>query len=155
MPRHWINESEGLAEIRPPRDTDRVDDYQIHPGLLDCGFQLLGAALARGRRRNRRLRADGRRSAPGVRSSAGAGLVPGVALRSLDRKLAVGDVQLMDGSGRVLAKLEGVRLRRVPRDWLARRLAGPLPDWCYELAWPPQPLDPAVADPTRRSRTHG
>jgi len=55
--------------------------------------------------------------------------------------MAVGDVRLLDGSGRVLLKLEGVRLQRVPRDWLARRLAGPLPDWCYELLWTPQPLD--------------
>ncbi len=67
-------------------------------------------------------------------------------LTSLKSNVAVGDIQLMDASGRVLVKLEGVRLRRVPRDWLARRLAGPLPDWCYELAWVPQPLDAAAAD---------
>ncbi len=38
-------------------------------------------------------------------------------------------------------KMEGVRLHRVPRDWMARLLAGPLPDWCYELAWTPQALE--------------
>ena len=69
-------------------------------------------------------------------------------LTSLESQLAVGDVRLVDATGRVLVKLEGVRLRRVPRDWLARAMAGPLPDWCYELAWVPQPLD---ATPRRAS----
>ena len=67
-------------------------------------------------------------------------------LRSLKGKVAVGDIQFLDDSAAVLVKLEGVRLRRVPRDWLARWLAGPLPDWCYELAWAGQPLDVAASE---------
>ncbi len=44
-PLHWVQEGEVLAEVRAPRDGDRVEQYQVHPGLLDCGFQSLGAAL--------------------------------------------------------------------------------------------------------------
>ena len=51
----------------------------------------------------------------------------------------------MDLEGRLLLEIGGVRLRRVPRDWLARLVAGPLPDWCYELAWVSQPLTPPPA----------
>ena len=57
----------------------------------------------------------------------------------------MGDVRLLDAAGRVLLKLEGLRLRRVPRDWLARLVSGPLPNWCYELAWVPQPLEASPA----------
>lgn len=140
MRSHWVRENEGLADLRDARDGERLDEYQIHPGLLDSAFQLLGGVL------------------PGAGEGINAYVPMGVdrlhlydhplqpawyavTLRSLGGKLAVGDVQLLDASGRVLMELEGVRLRRVPRDWLARQLAGPLPDWCYQLAWLPQPLD--------------
>ena len=140
-PRHWSTDGEGLAESRPATEADHVDDYQVHPGMLDCGFQLLGSLL------------------PGAGEGIDAYVPMGVnriqmfehpratawytaSLKSQDGKTATGDIQLVDADGRVLVRLEGVRLRRVPRDWLARRLAGPLPDWCYELAWPSQPLDP-------------
>ncbi len=43
--RHWVSENEGLAELRRAQDGDQADDYQIHPGLLDSGFQLLGGVL--------------------------------------------------------------------------------------------------------------
>ena len=151
--RHWVSASAGLAELRAARDAEQADDYQIHPGLLDCGFQLLGALL------------------PGAGEGVDAYVPMGVdrvqvydrpreparcvaLLRSLKEQLAVGDVQLTDGSGRVLVKLEGLQLRRVPRDWLARRLAGPLPKWCYELAWPLQSLDTSPSDPTRIEPRH-
>ncbi|MCE5303540.1 MAG: SDR family NAD(P)-dependent oxidoreductase [Planctomycetaceae bacterium] len=144
---HWVTETEGLAELRPANEKDHLGDYQIHPGLLDCGFQLLGAVL------------------PGAGEGIDAYVPMGVDriqlfdriespawylvhLRSFNGKVAIGDIRLLDASGRVLAKLEGVRLRRVPRDWLARRLAGPLPDWCYELTWTPQSLPAPEADQT-------
>ena len=67
------------------------------------------------------------------------------AITSLENNFAVGDVRLLDAAGRVLLKLERLRLRRVPRDWLARLVSGPLPNWCYELAWVPQPLEASPA----------
>jgi acyl transferase domain-containing protein/NADPH:quinone reductase-like Zn-dependent oxidoreductase/NAD(P)-dependent dehydrogenase (short-subunit alcohol dehydrogenase family)/acyl carrier protein len=143
---HWVGKNEGLAELRRGQDGDHADDYQVHPGLLDSGFQLLGGVL------------------PGAGEGIDTYVPMGVdqvqvydrpqtatwcraLLRSLKGKVAVGDIQFLDDSGRVLVKLEGVRLRRVPRDWLARWLAGPLPDWCYDLAWTGQPLDTAPSDP--------
>ena len=141
---HWVTESEGLADLRPARSRSgrRLSDSSR---LARQRIPIARRRVARRRRRHRRLRADGRRSNPDARSPLGGGLVRG-ALRSLDGKLAIGDVKLVDASGRVLVSLEGVRLRLVPRDWLARRLAGPLPDWCYELAWTPHPLDATTWD---------
>ena len=69
-------------------------------------------------------------------------------LTSFDGKLAMGNVDLIDTRGKVVAKLEGASLRRVSRDWIARLVAGPLPDWCYELDWVPQPLGVAAVDET-------
>ncbi len=138
---HWINGNEALGRLRLARDADKQDDYRIHPGMLDSAFQLTAAML------------------PGAGEGIDAYLPVGVerfqlydhptgevwcaaSIREVKGDVVLSDVQFLEGSGRVLAQLEGVRMRRVPRDWLARRLAGPLPDWCYELAWPLQPLDP-------------
>lgn len=121
------------------RDEDHAEAYQVHPGLLDAGFQLLGAAACRCGQRHRRLRADEHRSAPVLQSSRRpdvlhhvdhvAGGQHGCWRRAARRP-----------SGRLLVKLE-VRLRlacaRLSPGWL-----GPIPDWCYELAWIPQPLTP-------------
>ncbi len=118
--RHWVSETEGLAELRTAQDADQSDDYQVHPGLLDSGFQLLGGIL------------------PGAGEGIDAYVPMGVdqvqvydrpqaatwcraLLRSLKGKVAVGDIQFTDDSGRVLVKLEGVRLAA-----RAARLAGPL-----------------------------
>ena len=143
---HWVSQNEGLAKLRPAEPNDHADDYQMHPGLLQSGFQLLcGILPAAGEGSDTYVPMgvdhvqlyDRPQTATWCQAR----------LRSLRGKVAVGDLQFVDDSGRVLVKLEGVRLRRVPRDWLARWLAGPLPDWSYELAWAAQPLDSAASEP--------
>ncbi len=144
IPLHWVHEQDAFAEVRAARDGDRAEDYQIHPGLLDSAFQLLGSTL------------------PGAGTGIDAYVPMGIdrlecydrpqgptrylaSITSLEANAAVGDVRLVDLEGRLLLEIGGVRLRRVPRDWLARLVAGPLPDWCYELAWVSQPLTPPPA----------
>ena len=146
LARLWVGKNEGLAELRPAEQGDHADDYQMHPGLLQSGFQLLGSILPGAGQDNDTyvpMGVDHVRLYDRPHTAAWCQAW----LRSLKGKVAVGDIQFVDDSGRVLVRLEGVRLRRVPRDWLARCQAGPLPDWCYELAWTAQPLDSAASEP--------
>lgn len=147
MPEHRAVANEGFGEVRVATEADHAGEYQIHPGLLDTTLQLLGALL------------------PGAASGIDA-YVPMhfdriqlfdrpqgtlwclATLKSFDGKNAVGNIDLIDAEGRVVMRLEGAHLRRVTRDWLARLVAGPMPDWCYELAWVAQPLDTAPVDNT-------
>lgn len=143
-PRYWVYENQAFSEARAATESDHLEEYQAHPGMLDGGFQLLGSLL------------------PGAGQGIDAYVPMGIertqlfdrllepacymaTLKSLDGDVATGDIQVADRSGRILMKQEGIRLRRVPRDWLARKLAGPLPDWSYELAWTPQPLNPDLS----------
>ena len=142
--RHWINGNEGLAEVRAAHAT-RTSRTTI--GFIrECSTAAssLRRHVARRRRGNRRLRADGRGAVPVVRSSHGGSVVHGVAPGTQGRR-GVGDVQFLEGSGRVSRNWRACGCGAC-RDWLARRLAGPLPDWCYELAWPLQPLDTAPSN---------
>lgn len=139
LPLHWVNDREAMSEVRAASDGDRAGEYYVHPGLFDSAFQLLGAALpgagtgidAYVPMSIDRIQWYDRLQGPGCYLAS---------ITSLEANSAVGDVRLTDADGRLLMSLEGVRLRRVPRDWLARLFAAPPPDWCCELAWVPQPL---------------
>ena len=143
---HWLNEQTFCGELRVPCLGDHLADYHFHPGLLDCSFQLLGAAL------------------PGAGSGIDAYVPMSVGciqvhgsletaafqigtLKSHDRDSARGDIFIVDRDGRILAEIIDLTLRRVPRDWIARLVAGPQPDWVYELAWI-RPAASGDAEPT-------
>jgi acyl transferase domain-containing protein len=140
IPLHWLDDQDAWGQVRSPGDSDRAAGYQIHPGLLDCAFQLLGAALpgagtgidAYAPMTVRRLR---------LRDRVDHGAWYLASITSLERDFAVGDILLVDAEGRVVMEVEGLRLRRVPRDWLARLVAGPVQDWTYQLAWQKQPAE--------------
>ena len=142
---HWCHEQDALAELRESRDSDHAAGYHVHPGLLDSAFQLLGAALpgagtgidAYVPMTLQRLRLHDRPEKPGWFLAS---------ITSLQRDFATGNIVLTDPEGRVLMEVEGLRLRRVPRDWLARLVAEPVQDWTYELAWQKQPADVDATD---------
>ena len=86
----------------PPRtDADKVNDYRIHPGLIDCGFQVLGALLpGAGEGIDAYLPMSVERLRLYDHSSAPAWCT--VSLRELKGDVALGDIQLVDASGRVV-----------------------------------------------------
>jgi acyl transferase domain-containing protein/NAD(P)-dependent dehydrogenase (short-subunit alcohol dehydrogenase family) len=142
MPLHWVHGGEALGEVREAREGDHLDDYRLQPGLLDSMLQLLGAAIpgagtgidACVPMSVERLQLFERLQRPALAVAT---------LTSWDGDMAQGHARLLNADGRVLLEVSGIRLRRVPRGWLTRLVAGPLPDWTYELAWIGQPLDAA------------
>ncbi|HUS39516.1 MAG TPA: polyketide synthase dehydratase domain-containing protein, partial [Pirellulales bacterium] len=141
--RNWVDGDNGLAAFRFPTAADRLDDHRLHPGLLDTMFQLLGSTLHDrvndafvplqiGRVRLCR-KPEGEMWAL-------------ASLDSLDEQTAVGDVRVYSSEGELIAECQGLQLRRVARDWLRRVVAGPQPNWLYEMAWEPQALEPTNGD---------
>jgi acyl transferase domain-containing protein len=138
-PVHWKDNEEAWGQVREPRDSDHAADYRVPPGLLDCGFQLLGATLpgagsgidAYVPMTVGRLR---------LHDSVQAAAWYQVKLKSLERDYAIGDIRLLDAAGRVLMEVGDLRLRRVPRDWLVRLVAEPQQQWTYQLTWQARPL---------------
>ena len=121
--------------------------YYIHPGLLDSAFQLLGSILpgagtgidAYVPMAFKRLQcfADSARAPLGLGNA-----------DLLRRQVGRGQLGPDRRAGARSSRMEGATLQRVSRDWIARLVAGPLPDWCYELAWVPEPLGVAAVDET-------
>ncbi len=151
---HWTGNGEALARMRAPRTDEQADQYQLHPGLIECCFQLLetsspGSTAAMGAHvlaSVGAIRVHGR--------PAGATWAHAVAKNSADGAI-VGDVNLYDEIGHLLLEMKDVRLRRIGRDWLVRLAAGSPPDWVYELAWPEAALPPADARASARPGVAG
>jgi acyl transferase domain-containing protein/ubiquinone/menaquinone biosynthesis C-methylase UbiE/acyl carrier protein len=117
--RLWVGEGESLGQIELPAALDGdVDDYEIHPTVLDAAFQvLLGAVAVRGAGTDRtagaylpvqigQVRLHDR---PGRRVLGHARLVKATATE------IVGDLQLLDDAGRVQAEVQGFVCRAVGR----------------------------------------
>ncbi|MCL4204445.1 MAG: SDR family NAD(P)-dependent oxidoreductase [Pirellulaceae bacterium] len=145
-PMHWRDGQEAWAHVREARDSDHAADYRVPPGLLDGGFQLLGATLpgaGTGIDAYVPMTVGRLRLHDSVQNAAWYQAT----LKSLERDYAIGDLALLDASGHVVMEVCDLRLRRVPRDWLARLVAEPQQQWTYQLAWQEQPVvgEPATS----------
>jgi acyl transferase domain-containing protein/NADPH:quinone reductase-like Zn-dependent oxidoreductase/acyl carrier protein/NADP-dependent 3-hydroxy acid dehydrogenase YdfG len=151
--RIWRRNGEALGQIQLSEAlVPGAGAYAVHPAVLDACFQLLGAAVSRERAlpssddetylpvHLERFRIYGKadvRVWGHVQMRAGEE-VPG--------ELLAGDIWLLDESGRVVAEVEGLFLKRASRAALRRGLRGDGSDWLYQIQWQPgESLPAAVA----------
>jgi phthiocerol/phenolphthiocerol synthesis type-I polyketide synthase C len=148
--RLWRREGEALAQMRVPAEIEgELERHQLHPAVLDACLQVLGAAvpaeaLTEGKAflpvHMDRVRVYGR---PGARYWSHARLSKSPADGT---DVIEGDVRLLDESGRVLAEVNGFRLKRL--DGEAQQTVAEKPeDWLYEVEWQAQELtQPTVSE---------
>ena len=143
-------DGEALARIVLPAQAGRHAAYRIHPILLDNAIQALAAALLR----------DGDNVAfvpfsigcarvhqPPAAIAAVFGHARVVGALGQDAQVIAADIRICDEAGRVLASLEGLRLKRTDATALRRSVGTTTDDWLYRVQWLPQALadTPAVA----------
>lgn len=141
----WRGEGCAIGELEPPAGALEVDAYDLHPGLIDSCFQLLGwcagvnaAELAGGaaiyiparidavrfhvRPSGRRLRCEARVTSPD---------------HARTHRLR-GDLRLWDESGACVLEVDGFEARRMPRSALAPASIGAVgatDERFYALDW--------------------
>jgi acyl transferase domain-containing protein/acyl carrier protein len=124
-----------LGQMRLPTD-DEADPYFLHPGLVDSWFQLAGALIP----------SDGQ---PSVWVPIGidrlqvyrqphSASVCHARLNHSDVEanatLSV-NLHVVDSTGRRIADIEGLHIRRSPRDLLMRARRQSFSKWLYHLEW--------------------
>ncbi|MEM6446994.1 MAG: SDR family NAD(P)-dependent oxidoreductase, partial [Cyanobacteria bacterium P01_D01_bin.123] len=144
-----------LGEVLLPEHLlPELDDYTLHPVLLDACLQTVGVAFADDDRRDPCMpvgigcvRAYRR---PGNRVWC---YVDHVHFESDRRQSATVDLSVLDETGAVVARVESLSLRRVNRQTLQHALRKDNNDWLYQLNWRSQPLgtDNSKADTTQTS----
>ena len=144
--RTWIGTNEFAALIvRPEVLAEERDQYKLHPALLDACLQPLGA-LCRGNPRNSEV-SGGLPTDDGIYLPTSIDLVriretkaDRLWVHGRLREVATGginiaDLRLYEPTGGLVARLEGLHLRRVPRSALARQIQIPPSDSIYRLTW--------------------
>lgn len=126
----WRGPHQALGKLRQPLGA-KIEAFAhgLHPALLDGALQVVVAALGDtqevylpvGLERLRRF------------GFAGEALWSEVRLHSADKETVVAELRLLDGGGRMLGLIEGLRLKRAePKALLSE---GPWREWLYEVAW--------------------
>ncbi|CAM2068738.1 SDR family NAD(P)-dependent oxidoreductase [Sulfidibacter corallicola] len=138
----WLDRDRAVGRLVPPGD-DALTDYLLHPGLIDSCFGLL-VALADGDPRQT-LVPTGIAELHLYRRPAAGPLWAQAQRRPSGPDQLLGDVRLVDDTGRVIALWKGLAGRAVGSDRFRTLVAGPDAglvgragdgaDWLYRVTW--------------------
>lgn len=135
----WRRDGEALGKIRLPEALiSEADAYQLHPVLLDSGFQLLFATLSGNRDEDTYLPVG--LGSLRVYRRPGTQLWIHVQMRPQDesnQETSTGNLRLFDDIG-VIAEVAGLHVKRVRREVLLQLAHKPLRDWLYAVKWQPK-----------------
>ena len=134
----WKNKNEAISQMNTSVAGIRADDYQFHPGLLDSCFQLIGATISED------LDTEDNIFVP-VGFSRLLFIEPPASDMwchainkselSIDSGGLKADLHLFDANGKIIAILEGLFLKRAPKEAIISQKHDPLSDWLYEIEW--------------------
>lgn len=138
----WKGEQEILGKLELPDTLTGVEEYQLHPSLIDACFQLLVATLP----------TDGTETVvpfkikqfrfyqrPQTSHLWAYAQIHGT--ETTNSNSLISDVQLLDETGQVIAEIEGFEGKIVTPESLLRQLQSDLYQDCYKVVWQPQSLD--------------
>jgi len=138
----WRKNGDVLGEVQVPDGPEAdFNGFQIHPGILDAGLQVLGAAVAAEATENDRqgiylpTRIDHFR----IHGRPCRHLWCHARVQHREADATTGEVQLLDEAGRVAVEIQGLRFEYLGED-TQRAAVDNLDDWLYEFRWQPKEL---------------
>jgi myxalamid-type polyketide synthase MxaE and MxaD len=153
----WRRDGEAIAQVEVPESlSEAVQDYRIHPALLDACLQVFEVTI----KADRDVQEDVYllRGAEEIRvySDRPKRLWSHVVLHEplgTTSGLFTGDLKLYDDNGRTVAEVRGIYAKRATRDIFLRNTQHHLSDWLYEIQWRPLPREnqPANAELSQRT----
>jgi acyl transferase domain-containing protein len=117
----WRGDAEAFCRLRDSRPADGVHQFRLHPGVIDAGFQLVRAAIA--------LPAGGDVYVPITVDALRLGESTPAPRWCHTRvrpwgsgtpEALTADVRILDESGAAIAEIQGIQLKRAPREALLR-----------------------------------
>jgi acyl transferase domain-containing protein/acyl carrier protein len=135
---------EALGYVQLPTLITDADAYQLHPVLLDSGFQLLFATLASAG--NEMYLPVGLQQLHLYQRPPSSVWIHGqIRPANAAADIRIADLCLFDPDGQIVAIVEGLQVRRVQREVLLQLAQNPLHDWLYELSWQAQSRQSAAS----------
>jgi acyl transferase domain-containing protein/NADPH:quinone reductase-like Zn-dependent oxidoreductase/NAD(P)-dependent dehydrogenase (short-subunit alcohol dehydrogenase family)/acyl carrier protein/ubiquinone/menaquinone biosynthesis C-methylase UbiE len=149
MQRLWQAGREAFGEVRMPDVLGReAEPFAIHPALLDACLQPFAAIWPRDENDPDgtvaympiAVEAFELHTPPGLVLRSHAVIRPGGGSETL-----TGDIRIFDEGGRLVARVDGLTVKRAPREALARLARHPFRDWLYEVSWVVRERDASTA----------
>ncbi|MBE8987608.1 type I polyketide synthase [Nostoc sp. LEGE 12450] len=144
----WRRDGEALGRIRLPLGlVSEAAAYELHPVIVDSGFQLLFATLAD--------IAEGDTYLPVGLDNLRVYRRPESQLwihgqirpqDSSNQETRIGDLRLFDDAGQVIAEIEGLHVKRAKREALLQFAQKNLNNWLYEVEWQPRERQSNLAE---------
>jgi malonyl CoA-acyl carrier protein transacylase len=133
----WRHQGEALGQIRLPEALMlEAQDYKLHPVLLDACFQVLGAIFPIDDEKDTYMQVGMKRltvfSLPQECLWCYAKLCQ---VNGSNQKTLIADLCLSTPDGQVIAKVEGLQMKKVSCEALLGTLEEPLQNWLYEVEW--------------------
>ncbi|PSB07301.1 hypothetical protein C7B62_20315, partial [Pleurocapsa sp. CCALA 161] len=157
----WTGDGEVLCQMQMPDLPDEVSEYELHPGLIDSCFQLLGV-WGEYNKLDEMVDEDFIIIPFRIKSfkffqrpDTGTLWCYGRSQNQQNDKQTnfVGDILLFNQAGEKIAEIIGFEGRKAPKEVLLRSLKPNLKDWFYEISWLPQPLE--VNSPLKKDTAQG
>ncbi|MCC5666482.1 SDR family NAD(P)-dependent oxidoreductase [Nostoc sp. CHAB 5784] len=136
----WRREGEALGRIWLPEAlVSEAEAYQLHPVLVDSGFQLLFATLGSAK--------EGDTYLPVGLDSLRVYRRPETQLwihgqirpkDSSNQETRTGDLRFFDDAGQIIVEIEGLQVKRAKLQALQHKTHEDLSDWLYEVKWQPR-----------------
>ncbi len=139
----WRRDGEALASIVLPMQLEReIEQYYIHPALLDACFQAVEASLEQTGNDGEKpvylpLSMDSIRFYARPETRVWCHVNVRAASNQKGSMLVV-DMQITDENGQAIANIQGLHLRRASREALIPQARQQAQDWLYELRWEQQ-----------------
>lgn len=133
----WCSTGKALGQVQLPETlVSEARKYQLHPVLLDASFQVLAAALGEIDRQETFLPVAIKRLKRYPTSSSSLwSRVEINANREECPQTLTGEVHLFSDEGQLIATVEGLTVKRVTAQALARNHQEFIQDWFYEVKW--------------------
>lgn len=133
----WRSDEESLAKIKlPGAITEDIEQFQIHPVMLDACFQAM--CFARPDSRDRRTLLPVRIDRITLYAKPGNTIYCHATLAQSCSQSFSWDLEICNESGQLLAKVEGCREQAMRRS--DKRRADEPEEWLYETKWIEKPL---------------
>ncbi len=143
----WKHDNEALGQVQLPAGVPADAVYQLHPVLMDAGFQLLFATLPENGEETYLPIGLGQLSlAQPVRGPLWihGKIYPAAA----EQPIRQADLHLFDETGHCLAILNNLQVRRIRKETLQQLAQPSWQDWFYKVDWQPQPaMEPSGVIP--------
>jgi acyl transferase domain-containing protein/acyl carrier protein len=138
----WWREGEVLGQIRLPQPLlDEAGVYRFHPVLMDACWQIFAVLHQAMQQAPDDLYMPIGLDSLRLYGQAGTQLWSHLIRRPADgsqRETLTADLRLFDQSGQIVAEIDGLHMKRAPREALLRQSQKDFGDWLYEIKWRPK-----------------